>query len=58
MNFHVCTLQAFPASFNVCGQGQEPTLEWITCKVFKFGKILTYPQILFYPGKSCRGQTL
>jgi hypothetical protein len=54
----VCTWQAFPAQSNICGQGQEPTIEWSTSKVLRVGKLRPYPQTLDSAGKACQGQTL
>ncbi len=42
----VCPWQAFPAQSIVCGQGQEPTLEWSIRKVLQYGRQLFYQQTL------------
>jgi hypothetical protein len=40
----VCSWQDFPAESIDRGQGQEPTLEWSTSKLFHLGRLLPYPQ--------------
>ncbi len=49
----VCPCQAqFPAQFNLCGRGQEPTLEWSTRKVLQLGKLQPYLQTLDQAGRN------
>jgi len=35
----ICPVHAFPANSNVCGQGQEPTLEWSTWEMLHSSKL-------------------
>ncbi len=39
-------MQAFPAQFNVCGWGEEPTLEGSTWQVLHSGSLRPYLQTL------------
>jgi hypothetical protein len=40
----ICPVHAFPANYNVCGQSQEPSLEWSTWEMLHSGKLKTYPK--------------
>ncbi len=46
----------FPAKSNVCGWGQEPTLELSNRKVLYSGTLRTYPQTINKAGKARQGQ--
>jgi hypothetical protein len=58
MSFSLFPRQASSVWFNIYGQDQEPTLEWSTWKGLYLGRLLPYPQTLYYPRKARQGQTL
>ncbi len=47
ISYSVYLWQPFPTKSNVCGRGQEPTLEWRTWKVLHSGRLWPYPQTLY-----------
>jgi hypothetical protein len=53
-----CSWQAFPSLSNVCGRGQDPTLEWSTWKVLHSGRLQPYLQTLNQAWKACQGATI
>ncbi len=58
ISYSVGPWQEFPAWSIVCGQGQEPSLEWGTWKVLQLSRLLFYQQTIDLAGKACFRQTL
>ncbi len=54
----VCHFQAFLCMSNICGQGQERTIQLSTWKVLHSGRRWPYSQTLGQAGGACEGQTV